>query len=154
MPSPHPSPPLPTAWDFNKEIICGEIGALLGAYVAGLTTAHLSRSSALISAMLIPGTLLGGTVFWLTARIIHQRGRQAWSVRMLARDISYFTPAAAVLGFVIYDPTIFVASHFLLNRGAGIVLAIAGGECAAFALFLSAMNGYRFLLAKTGARHL
>ena len=153
--SPDPPPRRrPTAWEFNKEIIFGEIGSLLGAYLVALIAAHLTRSATLISALLIPGTLLGGTIFWLAARIAHQRKRQNWSVGVLARDIGYFTPVAAGLGLAVYDPAIFLASHFLLVRGAGVVVSVAGGEIAAFSLFLASMNGYRLLLAKTGARHL
>jgi len=145
---------LPTARAFNQEIIFGEIGALVGAYVAGLTAAHLTRSAALISASLIPGTLLGGSIFWLTARIAHQRARRTWSVGMLARDLGYFTPAAMVLGFAVYDPAIFLASHFLLVRGARVALSVAAGQVTAFSLFLAGMNGYRLILAKTGTRYL
>jgi hypothetical protein len=154
MPPDAPSRRLPTAWDFNKEIIFGEFGSLLGAYAVGLSAARLTRRFGLISAALIPGTLLGGTIFWLAARIAHQRQRRGWSVRVLARDISYFTPAAAVLGFVVYDPAIFLASHFLLVRGAGVVLSVAGGEITAFTLFLASMNSYRLILARTGVRNL
>ena len=108
--------------------ISTEIGSVLGAYAAALTTARLTRRFVVIAAALIPGTLLGGTIFWLAARIAHQRQRRNWSVRGLAHDIGYFTPAAATLGFVVYDPAIFFASHFLLVRGAGVVLSVAGGE--------------------------
>jgi hypothetical protein len=152
---PDPSPRrYPTAWDFNQEIIFGEMGALLGAYAAGLTSARLSHSSTLISAMLIPGTLAGGTIFWLTARIKHQRRRRNWSLAGLAQDIGYFTPAATLLGFVVYDPLIFLTSRFLLVHRSGIVLSVAGGELVAFSFFLLSMNAYRLLLAKTGRRHL
>ena len=145
---------MPTAWKFNKEIILGEIGSLLGAYIAALIASRLTRSSALISAALIPGTLLGGTVFWLTARISHMHERRNWSVGVLARDISYFTPVAAVLGFAVYDPAIFFTSRFLLVRGAGVILSVAGGQITAFSLFLASMNAYRLVLARTGMRHL
>lgn len=150
----HSSRPIPTAWKFNKEIIIGEIGSLLGAYVAALIATRLTRSSTLISASLIPGTLLGGTLFWLTARIAHQRNHRNWSIRVLAHDISYFTPMAAALGFAVYDPAIFFASHFLLERGAGVVLSVAGGQITAFSLFLASMNAYRLILARTGTRYL
>jgi hypothetical protein len=152
---PEPSPRrLPTAWEFNQEIILGEVGSVLGAYAAAFTAARFTRRFAVISAALIPGTLLGGTIFWLAARIAHQRRRRNWSVRVLAHDISYFTPAAATLGFVVYDPAIFFASHFLLVRGAGVILSVAGGEITAFALFLASMNAYRLILARTGLRNL
>jgi uncharacterized membrane protein len=150
----HSARSAPTAWKFNKEIILGEIGSLLGAYAAAWIATRLTRSSALISAALIPGTLLGGTVFWLTARISHMRERRNWSVGVLARDITYFTPVAAVLGFAVYDPAIFFASRFLLVRGAGVVLSVAGGQITAFSLFLASMNAYRLVLARTGMRHL
>lgn len=145
---------LPTAWEFNKEIVFGEIGSLLGAYVAALSAAQLTRNAAVISGVLIPGTLLGGTIFWLAARIAHQRKRHNWSVGVLARDISFFTPAAAILGIAVYDPAIFLASHFLLGHRAGVVLSVAGGQITAFSLFLGSMNAYRLILAQTGARHL
>ena len=154
MSSEPPSREIPSAWDFNKEIIFGEIGSLLGAYVAALATARLTHRSAVISAMLIPGTLLGGTVFWLVARIAHQHARSNWSLRVLARDVSYFTPAAALLGLLIYDPAIFLSSHFLLERGAGVVLSVAGGQLTAFSLFLASMNVYRLMLAGSGKRYL
>jgi hypothetical protein len=32
---------LPTAWEFNKEIVFGEIGSLLGACIAALSAAYL-----------------------------------------------------------------------------------------------------------------
>jgi hypothetical protein len=156
MPSASPPPPrrLPTGWEFNQEIIFGEIGAVLGAYAAALIATRLTHRFGLISATLIPGTLLGGTIFWLAARIAHQRERRNWSVRVLARDIGYFTPAAATLGFVVYDPAIYLASHFLLVRGAGVILAVAGGEITAFTLFLASMNAYRLILARAGLRNL
>jgi hypothetical protein len=145
---------MPTAWEFNKEIIIGEVGSLLGAYVAAFIASRLTGNAAVISAVLIPGTLLGGTIFWLAARIAHQRERHNGSVGVLARDISFFTPGAAILGLTVYDPAIFVASHFLLVHRSGVILSVAGGQITAFSLFLGSMNFYRLVLAKTGTRHL
>jgi len=142
------------AWEFNQQLIFGEIGAVAGGYAAAFATAHLTHRPALISASLIPGTLLGGTIFWLAARIAHQRARRAWSLAGLARDIGYFTPVAAVLGVVVYDPVIFFASHFLLVRGAGVAVAVVAGQLTAFLLFLASMNGYRLILASSGMRQL
>ena len=154
MATENPPRRLPSAWEFNKEIILGEAGSLVGAAAAAFAVAHLTRNPALISASLIPGTLLGGTMLWLATRIAHHQDRRTWSMGALVRDISYFTPVAATLGLTVYSPTIYLVSHLLLVRGARVAVSVVAGQVVAFSLFLSLMNAYREILIRAGGRHL
>ncbi len=140
--------------EFNKEILFGECGSLLLAYGAAYLASSLTRRASIISGSIVAGTLLGGTLFWLTARIYHRLSGNRWSPRHLASDIRYFTPAALTLGFLVYDPAIFFASHFLLTHGAGVGRSVIAAQMLAFTLFLGSMNGYRVILMKSGLKHL
>lgn len=154
MPSPGETSRHATALNFNKEIIFGECGSLLAAYLSAFAAAHFTRRPSLISGAVVAGTLVGGTLFWTTARILHRRAASGLSLGALASDISYFTPAAIVLGFVLYDPAIFLGTRFLLMRDQPVALAVALGQAFAFALFLAGMNAYRVILATTRGKRL
>lgn len=143
-----------SAFAFNKEIVVGECGSLLAAYLAAYGAAHWTSRANLISGAIVAGTLLGGTAGWLTARIAHRREAKRLSVGGLASDIGYFTPAAIALGFGVYDPAIFLVSRFLLLRGSAVGISVAISQAVAFALFLACMNAYRLILAKTQGKHL
>ncbi len=82
------------AWDFNRELVVGEFGALGVANLTALVAARYTQSAAVISAAAIPGTLLGGSLFWLTARVYDQVTGQRFAAKSLASDIAWFTPAA------------------------------------------------------------
>ena len=68
--------------------------------------------------------------------------------------MSYFTPGALVLGFLVYDPAIFFASHHLLVGGGGVGHSVILAQLFAFTLFLAGMNGYRALLLRVGGKRL
>jgi hypothetical protein len=142
------------ALNFNREIVCGECGSLLAAYAAAYSAAHFTRQATIISGSVVGGTLAGGTLFWLAARIANQRNGGRWSARVLANDIGYFTPAAVILGFLVYDPVIFLVSRGLLLHGAGVAFAVIAAQAAAFALFLASMNLYRIILERVRGKRL
>jgi hypothetical protein len=144
----------PSGWDFNKEIVIGECGSLSMAYGAAFSAAHFTQRAAVISGSIVAGTLVGGTLFWLAARILHQRAGNRWSARVLANDIGYFTPAAIVLGFAIYDPAIFLVSRSLLNAAWPVAWAVMVSQFVAFTLFLTSMNAYRIILRKVRGKRL
>ena len=144
----------PTIWEFNKELLFGELGSFLVAYFAANAVAHFTRIAAIISGTAVAGTLIGGTIFWLIARIVHQRAGNRWSARGLAVDIGYFTPATLVLSFLVYDPAIYLVSHALLVGGSSVAASVFVGQTTAFILFLAGMNAYRIILVKVRGRHL
>jgi hypothetical protein len=140
--------------NFNKEILFGECGALLGAYAGALIAAGITRKPGIISGSVVAGTLLGASLFWLVARIYHHRVNKSWSARHLASDIAYYTPVASALGFFIYEPAIFFVARALLSHGAGVGYSVILAQIAAFTLFLGSMNIYRAILLKTGRKRL
>ena len=158
-PGTQPFPPVSTSvqqssLNFNRQIALGELGALLVVNFGAAATSHFTRSAAIISLSTVAGSKIGGTLFWLTARICDQiKGRQ-FRPGKLAGDIGFFTPAAIVLGLLIYDPAIFLTSHYLLNHGLPCAFAVTAGQIVAFGLFLLAMNFYRCGLLKLGMRSL
>ena len=139
-------------WDFNRELVVGEFGALGVANLTALVAARYTQSAAVISAAAIPGTLLGGSLFWLTARVYDQVTGQRFAAKRLASDIAWFTPAAIVLGLAVYDPAIFLISRRLLQQGGRVGVSVAIGQTLAFLLFLGAMNAYRSLLRKAAGK--
>jgi hypothetical protein len=141
-----------TTLEFNREILFGECGALLAANPTAMAVAHFTKNTSLISGSAVAGTLLGGALFWLAARIYDKKKRKEFDTRSLASDIGYFTPAAVVLGFVVYDPSIYLTSHSILKGGGPVLLAVLVGQVVAFGLFLACMNIYRIILLRFGKR--
>jgi hypothetical protein len=138
--------------DFNREILFGECGALLAANPTAMLVAHFTRNTSLISGSAVAGTLLGGAGFWLAARIYDRKKRKEFDTRALASDIGYFTPAAVALGFLVYDPSIYLTSHELLKGGGRVLISVLVGQVVAFGLFLACMNIYRAVLLRFGKR--
>lgn len=138
--------------DFNLELLFGEVGALLAANPAASLVARFTSNPGVIAGAAVAGTLAGGGLFWLGARIYDQR--RDLDRRALAADIAYFTPAALVLGFAVYDPTIYLTSRHLLRTGDPVFPAILLAQAVAFLLFLACMNLYRLLLLRVVGRRL
>jgi len=143
-----------TTLDFNREILFGECGALLLAGPSASAVAHFTRNAAIISSSAVAGTLIGGALFWLAARIYDTVREKRFDAKTLASDIGYFTPAAVILGFLVYDPSIYLTSHYLLKQGDRVGRSVIAGQVVAFALFLSCMNIYRMLLLKLKGKRL
>jgi hypothetical protein len=140
--------------DFNKEILIGECGALLAANPAAYAVSRFTKNASLISWSAVAGTLVGGALFWLLARIYDKVRQRSFDARILASDIGYFTPAAVLLGFLVYDPSIYFTSHHLLKEGDRVVDSVLVGQLAAFTLFLLCMNVYRLLLLRFRVKNL
>ena len=134
--------------DFNREILFGECGALLAANPTAYCVSRFTKNPSIISAAAVAGTLAGGALFWLLARIYDKVRQKNFDAKVLASDIGYFTPAAVVLGFLVYDPSIYLTSHHLLKEGDRVVRSVLVGQLVAFTLFLACMNLYRLLLLR------
>ncbi len=137
---------------FNKQIVIGEIGSLVVANAAALAASRFTADAASISGFAVAGTLVGGTLAWIPARISDQMAARRFSWRQMAGDIGYFTPAALVLGLLVYEPALYFTARFLLGRGGAVERAVLPAQVLAFALFLAAMNLYREALRRSGKR--
>lgn len=139
---------------FNRELLIGEIGALAMANLVAPAAAHFSRSATVISTAAVVGTLLGGGLGWLVARIYDKRRAREYSARGIAGDVALFTPAAIVFGLGVYDPAIFLTSRWFLVHGAGVLLSVIVGQGIAFGLFALCLNFYRLTLLKVWGKSL
>jgi len=139
---------------FNRELLFGECGALLLANPAASVVSRYTKSADAISYAAVGGTLAGGAAFWLAARIYDSTRDKRLDAKALASDIGYFTPAAIIFGFLVYDPSIFLATHRLLRDGESVVPSVFIGQAVAFLLFLLCMNAYRVLLLKVRGKRL
>jgi hypothetical protein len=139
---------LQSTYHFNREVLLGECGALVLANASAPIVYHFTRSPTVISSAAVAATLIGGALGWLGARIYDRVRDRTFTAKVLASDIGYFTPAAIILGFAVYDPSIYLASHYLLIHGAGDGASVFLGQLLAFVLFLAALNAYRLLLIR------
>jgi len=134
--------------DFNKEILFGEIGALIGAPFISFLVSRFTKTIALISASAVIGALIGGSVFWLFMRIYDEEKKHIFSMHHLEKDILYFTPAAFLSGLLVYQPILFFLSDYFLSKGEIVVLSVLASQVLAFSFFLTLMNIYRKIVNK------
>ena len=137
--------------DFNKQLLGGEIGALAGTPLFPLVAARFTRDPALLSFAAVVGGLLAGSAVWLVVKVHDEHRNGKATVRGLAGQIAWFTPAAFVLGLLVYQPTLFLLGRHLIRRGDPLVVAVLLSQALAFVLFRAAMNLYRLVLHRTGA---
>jgi len=132
--------------DFNKEILVGEIGALVGAVLLGFVAFFIHKNPNIVSTLTLIGSIVGGSVSWWIARIDDEKRRNEFSIRKLGRDISLYTPIALLIALLISYPTVFFVTHAISMRIRFDFLGSLAGELSGFILFLAFMNSYRYIL--------
>jgi beta-lactamase regulating signal transducer with metallopeptidase domain len=133
-------------FDFNKEIIFGELGALISAPIAAFIASQFTKTASFISAIAVLGSLAGASLFWVAMRAIDEKKRHELS--HLASDIGYFTPAAFLTTLLFYYPTLFLLSRHLINQDYRIMSSVVLSQILAFSMFLIVINLYHYYLLK------
>jgi hypothetical protein len=142
------------ARDFNKEILFGEFGSLVGIQVATILSIHFPRYPDLIPHFIVLGASVIGSLFWLLARIYYKSRREKYSEKNFIRDVKYFTPASVLFAFLFYYPALFFTSKYLLEHHRAIEFSAILSQLSAFLVFLLAINIYRYILLKVFDRKL
>ncbi len=132
--------------DFNKEILIGELGALIGAVLFGLEAFLLHKSPDFTSTLTIVGSTIGGSVSWWITRIHDERKRNEFSIKRLGKDLTFYTPVAFLITTFISYPAVFLVTHSISSRIHFSFLGSFVGELSGFTLFFVLMNGYRYFL--------
>ena len=132
--------------DFNKEILIGEIGALLGAVLLGFLAFYIHKNPNWVSTLTLLGSITGGSASWWITRIYDEKRRNEFSIKKLGKDLSVYTPVAILIALFISFPTVFFVTHAISARIRFDFLGSLAGELSGFVLFLLLMNGYRYLL--------
>lgn len=143
-----------TAWDFNKEILFGEIGAVAGAFLVSYLTSQFTKVASTISTSAVIGAVAGASVFWLIMRQYDQKRNKTYSTKHLANDIAYFTPVAVLLTLAVYYPALFLISQYLLTHNYNVVFSVVPSQIVAFSMFLISINIYRYFLLKYHGKRL
>lgn len=133
--------------DFNKEILIGEFGALIGAPLFGFLGSLISRSPNFISIATVIGSIFGACISWLAARIYDEKKNKRLSVKKFTKDISLYTPVAFLISVLASYPTVVFVTHSLFIKEHISFLSSFIGELSGFVVFLVLINSYRYILS-------
>jgi len=141
-------------FNFNKELIFGEVGALVGAPSVSYLTSQITESVNIISSSAVAGAMFGAASFWLIMRVYDDTRDHHLSLKEFAEDIAYFTPVAFFLTCLIYYPLLFFISRYFIKHTVGVLSSVVFSQFIAFALFFISMNVYRYFLLKVVGKRL
>ena len=134
--------------DYNKQLLIGEIGALVGTPLFPFLGSYLTDDPGILSFLAVVGGLVAGSAFWLVVKIHDEKKQGSHSLGRLVGQIAWFSPAAFVIGLMVYQPTLFLVARWMIRSGAVVVVAVLASQALAFALFLAAMNLYRLVVQR------
>jgi hypothetical protein len=137
-----------SAFDFNKEILFGELGALISAPLISYIVSRFTDVPKIISSFAVGGAIFGACAFWLLMRAYDEKSRKELSVKHMASDIEYFTPGAFILALLIYYPSLYLVSKHFLTEDYRVLISVILSQVIAFLLFLIAVNIYRYFIWK------
>ncbi|VVB83111.1 Uncharacterised protein [uncultured archaeon] len=134
--------------NFNKELLIGEIGTLAGIQFVDFLSYIFSFPIKLIPHLVVFGAIIGGSLFWVLARIYYKSKEEKYSEKKFLYDIKYFTPASAFFTFAFYYPALFFATKYFLFHHRQVEFSTIISQIIAFGLFLIGINFYRYILLK------
>jgi positive regulator of sigma E activity len=137
------------AFNFNKEILIGEIGALLGAPLFGILGAIIFGSPDSISSFTIVGSIFGGSASWLVTRIYDEKKFGEFSASKITKNLSLYTPVAFLITILFTYPIVFLVTHALSVKDHITLISSLTGEMVGFMVFLILINTYRYVLVKS-----
>ena len=141
-------------FDFNKEIIFGEIGALSGSALGSYLSFLISGNEKLIPTFSVVGSMLGSTILYLSTKIYDKIKRKESSIKNLISDLLYYTPIAAPLRIFIGYPLLYLFTRYFVKNGVGAFYSGALGEFLSFLIFLVMINAYRFILYRISKKRI
>ena len=101
--------------NFNKEILLGEVGSLIGIQIVRFISIHFFFYPRLIPHLSVLGGMIGGSLSWLLARVYYKSKEGEYSEKKFFKDIEYFTPASTFFTVIFYYPVLFFATKHFLN---------------------------------------
>lgn len=140
--------------DFNKQLLFGETGAVIGTPLAPLVTARFTADPSIISFSAVLGGLVAGSIGWLIVKISDEKKRGGNAVLNLTGQIALFTPAAFILGLMVYQPTLFLVARHLIRDGEKGRLFRAHLAIRRVFSFLVAINLYRIALHRLAGKRI
>jgi|SRR3989304_6794631 len=142
------------ALNFNKELLFGEIGAMIGAPSASYISSHFTSSIDTIAMITVMGAAVGSSILWLSMRIYDKLKKGETSKKKFIEDLAYLVPVASFLVFTIYYPSLYLLSQYFLENDYRAVSSAIMSQISSYILFLLAINTYRYFLLKLTGRKL
>ena len=142
------------ALSFNKELLFGEIGSVIGAPLASFIGSKFTSSIDAIATITVIGAAIGASLFWLGMRIYDKLKNSDVSRKKFVEDLAYLIPVASLLVFTIYYPSLYLLSHYLLENDYRAVSSAMISQVSSYVLFLLSINTYRYFLLKLTGRKL
>ncbi len=133
---------------FNKELIFGEVGSLIGAPLFADIASYFTSNGKSIAFSALAGAIIGASAFWLASRAYDKKMSNNPSAKGMVNDVLYFTPVAFLASLLIYYPTLFFGVQHLLVNQYGVLSSVISSQLVGFFIFLTVMNTYRYFLAK------
>ena len=144
-----------STFDFNKELLFGEVGAWVGAPLAAHIALRFTTSSRILSIFAVLGAIIGSSIIWLSMRYYDQKKHDSnYSAAGLAKDIAYFTPVAGTIAFFVYNPTVYFISEYLLTNHHSVYASVISSQAVAFTLLIILLNIYRYILIRSVGKKL
>lgn len=134
--------------NFNKEILFGEFGAIVGIQTVSFISSRVNYSVNLLSYMVVIGAIVGASLFWFLMRLYDKTRKTKYPEKNIIEDIEYYAPAAFVLTSIFYYPTLFFATKYFLEHNRMVEYSATISQIIAFGLFLIGINIYRYVLNK------
>jgi hypothetical protein len=139
---------------FNKEILIGEVGTLLGIQFVDFLSSDSHFPIKLIPHLIVLGAIIGGSLFWLLARVYDGSKEGKYSEKKLFDDMKYFTPASTFFTFAFYYPVLFFATKYFLEHHRKLEFSTITSQVIAFLAFIIGINIYRYILLKVKGKNL
>jgi hypothetical protein len=140
--------------NFNKEILFGELGTLIGIQFVDFLSSKFSFPVNLIPHIIVLGAMIGGSLFWLLARVYYKSKEEGYSEKKFFNDIEYFAPASSLFSFIFYYPVLFFATKYFLAHHRQIEFSTIIPQILAFFAFVVGINIYRYILLKVKGKNL
>jgi len=134
-------------FEFNKEIVFGEIGALISVPTVSFLVSLFTKNPSAISTAAVIASLIGASAFWIFMRVFDEKRRKSYTFQHFATEVGYFTPVAFIIAVLVYYPSLFFISKYFLTKER-VVYAVITAQAVAFTLFVILMNFYRHMLFK------
>ncbi len=146
--------PSKSAFNFNKQILLAELGALIFAFLSAFIASNFFTGEAVISKFALGGTIFGAALFWISSRFIDNSRNNDYTSKDLLADMSYFTPVAFVLTMTIYYPPLYFLTKLFLGQYHTVLFSVVFAQTIACCLFLIGINIYRYALIKFFDKHI
>jgi len=134
--------------NFNKEILFGEVGAIVGIQISSYILSKMDYSINLLSYIIVISAIVGASLFWFAMRVYDKTRKNKYPEKNIIEDIAYYAPAAFILTSLFYYPTLFFATKYFLEHNRMIEYSATISQIIAFGLFLVGINIYRYVLGK------